>query len=123
MSSSQPPEWHWQRPPQPQPPYPQYSQPLYQPPPYPYAYQPLPQPMPQQVIYVERRGRDHGCLIWTILLTLFLGPFGLLLGASAGLMRGMWRGAEAYTRRYGWRGWAWLGAGIIVLAIISHFVQ
>lgn len=96
------------------------------------------QQQPQQVIIVKQQ--SNGCLI-TALVFVFFGWIGLavmavwkVLGwawqASVALMRWTWqasvasvqwtaRGASWLTARYGWRGWAVVGAVVVALAILS----
>ncbi len=98
------------------------------------------QPMQPQVIIVQQKSHT-GCLL-TILATLLFGWFGLIAAALAYMVKWAWqvnawgwrviwraslatsnasvRLGRAFHERYGWRGWAVVGAVVVVLAIIGN---
>jgi len=97
------------------------------------------QPNSQQPVIIVKQ-QPGGCLVTALVFVLFgwLGIAAMALWklaqwtwqASAALWRWTWqasmwsakataRGASWLTARYGWRGWAVVGAVVIVLAILG----
>lgn len=93
-----------------------------------------------QVVYVQQapqKPQSHGCLVTAIAFLLF-GWIGVAAVALWKLTKLAWRaswacvvypvrwtvgGSRWLTAHYGWRGWAFVGGAVVVLAIFGSILQ